>query len=187
LIAVVALRAIVSGKDRLMRLLLALLTVAAAIAVAPMAASGAAVHSSESSTDPDFCGTGASVDVLFENTLAHLSERDGVGKAEHHGRVTFTYGDASVILSFAGQFTDTIVATGAGGVEIHQLISKGIPVKIQLANGPVLAVDAGVIVALNTIQFGNRVDEQIVSMSGPHPVAVSGLFCTVVPQALGIT
>jgi len=95
--------------------------------------------------------------------------------------------DASVIVSFAGQFTDTIVATGPGGVEIHQLISKGIPVKIQLANGPVLAVDAGVIVALNTVQFGNRVDEQIVSMSGPHPVAVSGLFCTVVPQALGIT
>ena len=72
-------------------------------------------------------------------------------------------------------------------MEIHQLISKGIPVKIQLPNGPVLAVDAGVIVVLNTVQQGNVVDEQIVSMSGPHPVAVSGLFCTVVPQALGIT
>ena len=40
-------------------------------------------------------------------------------------------------------------------MEIHQLISKGIPVKLQLANGPVLAVDAGVIVMLNTVQFGN--------------------------------
>lgn len=169
-----------------MRLLLASLTVAAAVAVAPMAASGA-TFTSESFTDPDFCGTGASVDVLLENKLAHLSERDGVGTAQHQGTVTFSYGDAAVILSFAGQFTDTLVATGAGGVEIHQLISKGIPVKLQLVNGPVLAVDAGVIVTLNTVQFGNRVDEQIVSMSGPHPVAVSGLFCTVVPQALGIT
>src|SRR5688572_2837923 len=80
------------------------ITIAAAalVAVAPIAASGAAFHSAEKFTDPDFCGTGASVDVLFENTLAHLSERHGVGKAEHHGRVTFTYGDASVILSFAG-------------------------------------------------------------------------------------
>jgi hypothetical protein len=169
-----------------MRLLLALLTVAAAVAVAPPAASGATFHS-ERFTDPDFCGTGASVDGLLENTLAHVSERDGVGKAEHRGTVTFTYGDAAVILSFAGQFTDTIVATGAGGVEIHQLISKGIPVKLQLANGPVLAVDAGIIVTLNTVHFGNVVDEQIVSLNGPHPVAVSGLFCSVVPQALGIT
>lgn len=169
-----------------MRLLLALLTVAAAVAVVPMAASGA-TFTSESFTDPDFCGTGASVDGLLENKLAHLSERDGVGTAQHQGTVTFSYGDAAVILSFAGQFTDTLVATGENGVEIHQLVSKGIPVKLQVANGPVLAVDAGVIVTLNTVQFGNLVEEQIVSISGPHPVAVSGLFCSVVPQALGIT
>jgi hypothetical protein len=171
------------------RVLINALVIAAVVAIAPMAASGAALHSSESSTDPDFCGTGASVDVLSENTLAHLSERDGVGKAEHHGRVTFTYGDASVILSFAGQFTDTIVATEAGGVEIHQLISKGIPVKLQLANGPVLSIDAGLIVELHTVQNGNELDVQIVSMNGPHPFAESGgsLFCEIVPQALGIT
>ena len=169
-----------------MRLFLALLTVAAAVAVAPMAASGATFRS-ESYTDPDFCGTGASVDVLSENTLAHLSERDGVGKAEHRGSDTFTYGDASVIVSFAGQFTDTIVATEAGGVEIHQLISMGIPVKIQLANGPVLSIDAGRIVLLITVQNGNE-DVQIVSVNGPHPLAENGsLFCEIVPQALGIT
>jgi len=171
------------------RILISALVIAAVVVIAPMAASGAAFHSSESFTDPDFCGTGASVDVLSENTLAHLSFRDGVGKAEHHGRVTFTYGDASVILSFAGQFTDTIVATEAGGVEIHQLVSKGITVKLQLANGPVLSIDAGVIVDLHTAQNGNELDVQIVSMNGPHPFAESGgsLFCEIVPQALGIT
>ena len=170
------------------RFLISALAIAAVVVVAPIAASGAAFHSSESSTDPDFCGTGASVDVLSENTLAHLSERDGVGKAEHHGRVTFAYGDASVILSFAGQFTDTIVATGAGGVEIHQLVSKGIPVKLQLVNGPVLLIDAGVIVTLVTVQNGNELDVQIVSVNGPHPLAEDGsLFCEIVPQALGIT
>jgi hypothetical protein len=126
--------------------------------------------------------------VLSENTLAHLSERDGVGKAEHHGSDTFTYGDASVIVSFAGQFTDAIVATEAGGVEIHQLISKGIPVKIQLANGPVLLIDAGLIVVLLTVQNGNVLDARIASVNGPHPLAENGgLFCEIVPQALGIT
>jgi len=169
-----------------MRLLLASMLLAAVVAVAPVAASGA-TFSSESFTDPDFCGTGASVDVLLENTLAHLSYRDGVGKAEHRGRVTFTYGDAAVILSYAGQFTDTLVATEAGGVEIHRLISKGIPVKLQLANGPVLLIDAGVIVELVTVQNGNG-DHEIVSVKGPHPFAESegSLFCEVVPQALGI-
>jgi hypothetical protein len=172
-----------------MKFLLASIWLAAVVAVAPTLALGAKPehgYHSESFTETNFCGTGTSVDGFFESIFT-ASERDSVVKVEHQGSVTFSYGDASVIVSFAGQFTDTIVATGEDGVEIHQLISKGIPVKIQLANGPVLAVDAGVIVVLNTVQHGNRVDEQIVSMSGPHPVAVSGLFCTVVPQALGIT
>jgi hypothetical protein len=171
-----------------MKFLLASIWLAAVVAVAPTLALGAKPehgYHSESFTETNFCGTGTSVDGFFESIFT-ASERDSVVKVEHQGSVTFSYGDASVIVSFAGQFTDTIVATGEDGVEIHQLISKGIPVKIQLANGPVLAVDAGVIVVLNTVQRGNVVDEQIVSMSGPHPVAVSGLFCTVVPQALGI-
>lgn len=170
------------------RSLVSALAIAVVVAVAPIAASGATFHVSDSYTDPDFCGTGASVDVLIEDTLAHVSERDGVGKAEHHGSVTYTYGDASVILSFAGQFTDTIVATEAGGVEIHQLISKGIPVKIQLANGPVLSIDAGLIVELVTVQNGNE-DHEIVSVNGPHPIAEShgSLLCEIIPQALGIT
>jgi hypothetical protein len=172
-----------------MKFLLASIWLAAVVAAAPTLALGAKPehgYHSESFTDPNFCGTGTSVDGFFESIFT-ASERDGGFKVEHQGSVTFSYGDVAVIVSFAGQFTDTIVATGPGGVEIHQLISKGIPVKLQLENGPVLAVDAGVIVALNTVQFGNHVDEQIVSLSGPHPVAVSGLFCTVVPQALGIT
>ena len=64
-------------------------------------------------------------------------------------------------------------------MEIHRLISKGIPVKIQLVNGPVLSIDAGVVVELHTAQNGNELDVQIVSTNGPHPFAASGgsLFC----------
>jgi hypothetical protein len=61
-------------------------------------------------------------------------------------------------------------------------------VKIQLANGPVLSIDAGLIDELVTVQNGNE-DHEIVSMNGPHPFAEShgSLFCEIVPQALGIT
>lgn len=174
-----------------MKFLLASIWLAAVVAVAPTLALGAKPehgYHSESFTETNFCGTGTSVDGFFESTFT-ASERDGTFKIEHQGSFTYTYGDASVIVSFAGQFTDTIVATGPGGVEVHQLISKGIPVKIQLANGPVLSVDAGVIVTLVTVQNGNVLDEQIVSTNGPHPLIGSGgaLFCELVPQALGIT
>src|SRR5256885_15034 len=161
------------------------------VAAVPMAASAAkpehAFHS-ESFTDPDFCGTGASVDGFFESIFT-ASERNGVIKTEHQGSTTFTYGGASVVVSFAGQFTETVVAVGEGGVVTKQLISKGITEKIQFPNGPVLSLDAGVIVELVTIQDGNILNDQIVSTNGPHPEAANGgsPFCEVVPHALGIT
>jgi len=75
------------------------------------------------------------------------------------------------------------------GEETHQLISKGITEKIQVPNGPVLSLDAGVIVELVTVQDGNVISDQIVSTNGQHPEAASGgsLFCEVLPRALGIT
>jgi hypothetical protein len=175
-----------------MRFLLASIWLAAVVAVAPTLALGASDRArgyhSEAFTVPNFCGTGVAVEGFFESIFT-ASERDGVVKVEHQGSVTFSYDDASVIESFAGQFTHTLVSTGEDGTETRQLISKGIPVKIQLANGQVLARDAGMIVQLVIIQNGNEIDVQTVSTSGPHPIDASGgsLFCTVVPQALGIT
>ena len=169
----------------------ALIAFAAVVAAAPTLALGAndraRGYHSEAFTDPNFCDTGAAVEGFFESIFT-ASERDGVFKIEHQGSVTFSYGDASVISSFAGQFTHTLVATGEGGVETRRLISKGLPVKIQLANGPVLARDAGIMVQLVIIQNGTEIDVQTVSTSGPHPIDASGgsLFCAVVPRALGI-
>lgn len=52
-----------------------------------------------------------------------------------------------------------------------------------------VALDAGVIVDLVTVQDGNVLNDQIVSTNGPHPEAASGgsFFCQVVPEAIGIT
>ena len=175
-----------------MKFLLASIWLTAVVAAAPTLALGASDRArgyhSEAFTVPNFCGTGVAVEGFFESIFT-ASERDGVVKVEHQGSVTFSYGDASVIESFAGQFTHSLVATGEGGVETRRLISKGLPVKIQLANGPVLARDAGIIVQLVIIQDGNEINVQTVSTNGPHPIDASGgsLFCAVVPQALGIT
>jgi hypothetical protein len=83
-----------------------------------------------------------------------------------------------------------------GCLKISALRSRGITEKIQLTNGPVVSLDAGVTVELVTVQNSNILNDQsnilndqIVSTNGPHPEAASGgsLFCEVVPQALGIT
>ena len=173
-----------------------LVTAAAAALVAFAAVTPASATSeppehgyhTETFTDSNFCGTGATVEVVFESIFTG-AQRDGVFKTEHRGSFTYSYRDASVIASFAGQFTHSLVATGDGGLEVRQLTSKGIPLKIQQPNGPVLALEAGVIVQLVTIQDGNELYSQIVRTSGPHPIAESGgsLFCAVVTQALGIT
>jgi hypothetical protein len=170
--------------------LLTVLLATGALLVASGASAAKPEHGfhSESSIDPDFCGTGASVAVFFESIFT-TSERDGVNKTEHQGSFTYSYNGSSVVESFAGQFTDTIVATAEDGAETHQLVSKGIPTKLSLPSGPMLSLDAGVIVELVTVQDGNVVNDEVVSTNGPHPEASSGggLFCQVVPEALGIT
>ena len=180
---------IVGRRARTRRLVYAIVATALIVAAAPTAAAGSkpvrGTHS-EAFTDPNFCGTGVAVDGLFKSTFA-VSERNGVFRTQHHGSVTLTYGSTSVVVSFAGQFTDTLVAS-EGGVETHLLVSKGVTEKIKLANRPVLSIDAGLIAALVTAENGNVVAAELVWMSGPHPEAASGgaLFCQLIPSALGI-
>ena len=181
--------AIVRRRARTRRLVYAIVATALIVAAAPTAAAGSkpvrGTHS-EAFTDPDFCGTGVAVDGLFESRFT-VSERNGVFRTQHHGSVTLTYGSTSVVVSFAGQFTDTLV-TSDGSVETHRLVSKGVTEKIRLANGRVLSVDAGLIAELVTVEDGIVIDVELVTMHGPHPEAASGgaLFCALVPRALGI-
>jgi hypothetical protein len=115
-----------------MRFLLALIWVAAVVAVAPTLALGAKpehAYHSESFTVPDFCGTGTSVDGFFESIFT-ASERDGLIKVEHQGSFTFSYGDASVIVSFAGQFTHTL------GMETASSSRKGSQRRSSFGMGP---------------------------------------------------
>ena len=171
------------------RLVYAIVAAALIAAAAPAAAAGSeparGTHS-EAVADLDFCGTGVAVHGFFESTFT-ASERNGVFKTQHHGSVTLTYGSASVVVRFAGQFTDTLVG-GGDGVETHLLVSKGVTEKIKLANGRVVSVDAGLIAELVTVEEGNVIDVELVTMRGPHPEAASGgaLFCDLVPAALGI-
>jgi hypothetical protein len=103
--------------------------------------------------------------------------------------VTFTNPEngKSVVLSNAGQITGTAIVDEEAGTITFFTSFKGLPEKIQTAQGPVLLRDAGVITFIDT--FDLETDELISSdvvVKGPHPEADSDfeLFCEVMTDAL---
>lgn len=144
--------------------------------------------------DPDFCGTGQEVEVAFDvvgNIWFRPEAPFDLFKVTLSGKETWTNPETgqSAFVSFAGQFTDRVIAGDPFGLHTHLLTFKGLPVKIKTSTGPVLLRDAGFISLAVTSDFGEEpISEEIVVNRGPHPDAESGfmLFCDVMTGALGI-
>jgi hypothetical protein len=102
--------------------------------------------------------------------------------------VTNPVNGKSVIVSNAGQISGPppIVDEEAGTITFLTSF-KGLPEKIQTAQGPVLLRDAGVITFADTfdLETGEFLSSQVF-VNGPHPEADSDfqLFCEVVSGAL---
>lgn len=94
----------------------------------------------------------------------------------------------AVIISNAGQISGPppIIDEAAGTITFLTSF-KGLPEKIQTANGPVLLRDAGVITFADTFDLatGEFISSEV-TIKGPHPEADSDfqLFCQVVSGAL---
>ena len=104
-------------------------------------------------------------------------------------RTTFTEADGdSVIVQNAGLFQDSApIVDGAAGTITFMITFKGLPEKIQTANGPVLLRDAGIATFVETfdLETGEPVSSDVI-VKGPHPELDSDfeLFCEVVTDAL---
>lgn len=106
-------------------------------------------------------------------------------------QVTFTNPENgnSVVVSNAGQISGPppIVDEEAGTITFVTSF-KGLPEKIQTANGPVLLRDAGLITFEDTFDLdsGEFISSETVVNKGPHPEADSDftLFCEVISEAL---
>jgi hypothetical protein len=167
----------------------------AVLALAPVAASaGPDEHFRDVGTfsDPDFCGTGQTVEGTF-NVLVNLwilpeDPRD-FSKITQSGKVMFTNPEngRTVLLSFAGRVTNTILEGDPFGLHTHLYTTAGLPEKIQTSHGAVLTRDAGLIAERITFDQGEVVDYSA-TWRGPHPEAESGfeLFCEVMIPALGL-
>jgi hypothetical protein len=102
---------------------------------------------------------------------------------------TFTNPDngKAVVVSNAGTVTGTAVIDEQANTITFVTSFKGLPEKIQTANGPVLLRDAGVITFADTFDLttGDFIGSEV-TITGPHPEADSAfvLFCELVTTAL---
>ena len=143
-------------------------------------------------TDPDFCGTGETVEISFDvlvNVFFTPGAEEEFDKITQSGKVTFTAENgSSVLISFAGQVTNTIVEGSEAGVHTHVFTTKGTPEVIRVKGGGVLTRDAGLIVETITFDENDEIIDYEATWRGPHPQAESEfeLFCEVMTEALGL-
>ncbi len=147
----------------------------------------------DSFTDADFCGTGQAVDIsVFVRGTEFFAPNQPVDyRNVTEGNVVFTnpLNGATVILHFAGPFSDTIISGDPEGVHTHELTLIGLPELIRTAHGGVLIRDAGYLVIHEVDNGDEFIDSEIVVNRGPHPEAESDftLFCDVMTNALGLS
>jgi hypothetical protein len=148
--------------------------------------------SSNSLTDPDFCGTGQAVDINGSVSVVEFLSPNHVDYAQAvQGKVTLTNPEtgATVINQFAGRSTDLFVVSGdPEGIHTREFTQIGLGEQWRLENGGVLTLDAGYLAVLETWNGDQYLSAEYVINKGPHPDADSdfALFCQVIPDALGL-
>ena len=137
----------------------------------------------------EICGIPTNVQVVETQNIFLFA--DNSFQVTISARTTFTnpVNDKSVVTTLAGQISGTAPIVDEAARTITFLTSyKGLPEKVQTANGPVLLRDAGIITFADKFDLdtGAFISEQIVVNKGPHPEADSDftLFCEVVTPAL---
>jgi hypothetical protein len=104
-------------------------------------------------------------------------------------RITFTNPEngKSVTVSNAGQVSGTAIIDEAAGTITFVTTFKGLPERIQTAQGPVLLRDAGIATFVDVfdLETGEFISSDVI-FKGPHPDAESDFeaFCEVVTPAL---
>jgi hypothetical protein len=165
-----------------------------ALAVLPAGALGAGPverfhdHFTESFSD-ETCGIPVDVDLVVTDNFFLYA--DGSFKDTSSFKATYTnpVNGRSVVVSSAGQIAGPAENVDEEAGTITFLTSyKGLPEKIQTAQGPVLLRDAGIITFLETfdLETGELISSEITVNKGPHPDAASdfALQCEVISEAL---
>jgi hypothetical protein len=144
-------------------------------------------------SDPDFCGSGRTVDVSFEvNVVEFLSPNQDVDVAlVRQGTFWLTNPEtgATVQNHFAGRYSESLVSGDPAGIHTIEYTTHGLDEQLRLENGRVLSRDAGYHAWRDTLDGDNAfLSGGDVVNNGPHPDADSNfaIFCEVITTALGL-
>jgi hypothetical protein len=146
-------------------------------------------HFSDSFADPDFCGTGQTVDLAFDGRFTVPVAPNAVGSwnnSESHGVLTNPATGATVLIHSAYRFTSTLISGDPSAVHTVLAAFKGDAETIRGAHGGVIARDAGNLVVEVTFNGDEFVSAEIVSDRGGHSLFANG-DCRVLIPALGLT
>ena len=179
------------GRPTLVRaLLVALIT---GLAVLPASALGSKPveqfhdHFTESFSD-EICGIPVDVNLVVTDNFFLYADGSSKDTSSFRGTFTNPVNGKSVVISSAGLISGPppIVDEDAGTITFSTTF-KGLPEKIQTANGPVLLRDAGFVTFADTfdLETGEFISSEI-TVKGPHPELDSDftLFCEVISEAL---
>jgi hypothetical protein len=139
-------------------------------------------------TDPDFCGTGASVDVV-ERTVANVwgLEGEDTFKLTFRSRLTFTYGDNTLIEMDAGRVDVRRLQGEFPGPRTDFVVETGIRAALRVPGEGMLTLDHGYLAYLVSFdENGDFVGVQVLKEAGGHPAFDSDVFCEAAIDALGI-
>jgi hypothetical protein len=172
-------------------LLVALIT---ALAVLPGSALGGKPveqfhdHFTESFSD-EICGIPVDVDLVVTDNFFLYADDSFKDTSSFSSTVTNPTNGKSVVISSAGLVSGPapLVDEEAGTITFFTSF-KGLPEKIQTANGRVLLRDAGFVTFADTfdLETGDFISSEITVNKGPHPELDSDftLFCEVISEAL---
>jgi hypothetical protein len=146
-------------------------------------------HFSDSFADPDYCGTGQTVDLAFDGRFTVPVAPNAVGSwnnSESHGVLTNPATGATVLIHSAYRFTSTLISGDPSAVHTVLAVFKGAAEIIRDAHGGLIARDAGNLAVEATFNGGDFVSAEIVSDRGGHSLFANG-DCGVLVPALGLT
>jgi hypothetical protein len=144
-------------------------------------------HFTESFSDV-LCGIPVEVELVVTDNFFLYADESFKNTTRVQATVTNPANGNAVVLSSAGLTSGRATIDEAAGTITFLVSVKGLPEKIQTAQGPVLLRDAGFVLFEDTfdLETGDFISSEVVFVKGPHPELDSdfALFCEVITGAL---
>ncbi len=135
---------------------------------------------------PDFCGTGASVQVV-ESTVANVWEGEDTFKLTFRSSLALTYGDTTVYALNTGRVDVQRVEGEFPGPRTELVVETGVRAMLRVPGQGVVTIDHGYLEYLVSFdENGDFVGVQVLKDAGGHPAFYDPVWCEAAVEALGI-